>query len=142
VVIELPEQLKVRPRVVKLEEESVTINLGDDIVEQSAAIEEQARNHAQSMESAQATAVASAKEGNTAAAEPTADRHAPESSAAASTVAAGGPSDARPPVAIDSQTTTMATVESQSLPAATFSSLRQFPLHRIRCKTLNHLLSA
>jgi Tfp pilus assembly protein PilF len=39
VVIEVAEQLKVRPRVVKLEEDSVTINLGDDIVEQSAVLE-------------------------------------------------------------------------------------------------------
>jgi Tfp pilus assembly protein PilF len=39
VVIEVAEQLKVRPRVIKLEEDSVTINLGDDIVEQSAALE-------------------------------------------------------------------------------------------------------
>ena len=39
VVIEVAEQLKVRPRVIKLEEDSVTINLGDDIVEQSAVLE-------------------------------------------------------------------------------------------------------
>src|SRR5271156_4780404 len=39
VVIELPEQLAVKPRVVKLEEDSVTIKLGDDIFEQGAGLE-------------------------------------------------------------------------------------------------------
>jgi tetratricopeptide (TPR) repeat protein len=59
IVIELPEQLKVRPRVVKLEEESVTINLADDIVEQSAAFEEPTKTRSQSSESSTSGNVAS-----------------------------------------------------------------------------------
>ncbi len=61
VVIEIPEQLKVRPRVVKLEEESVTINLADDIVEQSAALDDQTKGRVQSMEPAANAVVGQAK---------------------------------------------------------------------------------
>ena len=65
VVIEVPELLKVRPRVVKLEEEAVTINLGDDIVEQSAALDEPSGRRTQSpqsMETAGANSVIAQKE--------------------------------------------------------------------------------
>jgi tetratricopeptide (TPR) repeat protein len=51
VVIEVAEQLKVRPRVIKLEEDSVTINLADDIVEQSAALDGPVKGRSQSAQS-------------------------------------------------------------------------------------------
>ncbi len=39
VVIEVPEQLEVKPRVVKLEEDSITISLGDNIKDQDIPLE-------------------------------------------------------------------------------------------------------
>ena len=85
VVIEILEQLKVRPRVVKLEEESVTINLGDDIVEQSAALEEQTKGRSQAMEPAASPVLAQARERVAATpAEDMSNQDAPPPAAAAS----------------------------------------------------------